>query len=192
MASTETNDPALSKSAIAETGQNNLEQATTDAIAVPDIQTPKHAVDTAVLPENHDKNYVKALTLTTLFGMWGVDRFYLGKVGSGIAKLLTFGGFGLWYLTDGIITFSGAARQKGKESLELEDTQKYKPFFVRITAALAIVYVGLFLIQIAVFAYSMPKIIDQLKGVENQVQPGSSSQSQQLKDLQKELQESQL
>jgi TM2 domain-containing membrane protein YozV len=29
-----------------------------------------------------------------------VHRFYVGKVGSGIAQLLTFGGFGFWLLWD--------------------------------------------------------------------------------------------
>nr|WP_241003401.1 TM2 domain-containing protein [Mycoplasma sp. Mirounga ES2805-ORL] len=26
----------------------------------------------------------------------GIDRFYAGRIGLGVAKLLTFGGFGIW------------------------------------------------------------------------------------------------
>ena len=33
-------------------------------------------------------------------GMYGVDRFVRGQVGLGLLKLLTFGGFGLWYMAD--------------------------------------------------------------------------------------------
>ena len=39
------------------------------------------------------KNPVIGLILSLLIGSLGADRFYLGQVGLGILKLLTFGGF---------------------------------------------------------------------------------------------------
>ena len=36
-------------------------------------------------------------------GTLGVDRFFLGYIGLGIAKLLTCGGFGVWYIIDLIL-----------------------------------------------------------------------------------------
>lgn len=46
------------------------------------------------------KSKSTALILAVLLGTFGVDRFYLGKIGTGILKLITLGGLGLWYLID--------------------------------------------------------------------------------------------
>jgi TM2 domain-containing membrane protein YozV len=46
------------------------------------------------------KSWMTALLLSWLLGAFGADRFYLGYTGLGIAKLLTFGGCGLWALID--------------------------------------------------------------------------------------------
>lgn len=41
-----------------------------------------------------------SLVLSILVGGLGVDRFYLGEVGLGVAKLLTAGGCGIWQIVD--------------------------------------------------------------------------------------------
>ncbi|MCX7521579.1 TM2 domain-containing protein [Microbacterium sp. STN6] len=58
------------------------------------------------------KSFIAAWLLALLLGMLGVDRFYLGKVGTGILKLITFGGLGVWWLIDLILVLAGAARDK--------------------------------------------------------------------------------
>ena len=48
-------------------------------------------------------NWVLVLLMSIFFGSLGVDRFIMGKVGTGILKLITFGGFGVWWLIDIIL-----------------------------------------------------------------------------------------
>jgi TM2 domain-containing membrane protein YozV len=41
-----------------------------------------------------------------------VDRFYLGSIGTGILKLITGGGFGIWWLIDFIMAVAGKRKDK--------------------------------------------------------------------------------
>ena len=61
------------------------------------------AAESAQKDEKKDKKWLTALLLSILIGSLGVDRFYMGYVGLGILKLLTFGGFGIWWLIDLIL-----------------------------------------------------------------------------------------
>jgi hypothetical protein len=50
-----------------------------------------------------DKNWVVAVVLAFFLGPLGIDRFYLGYTGIGVAKLLTIGGLGIWALVDFVL-----------------------------------------------------------------------------------------
>ena len=49
------------------------------------------------------KDWLTALLISFFLGGLGIDRFYLGHTGLGIAKLLTLGGCRVWALIDLIL-----------------------------------------------------------------------------------------
>ena len=59
-----------------------------------------------------DKDYVVALLLSVFLGPLGIDRFYSGQIGVGVAKLLTLGGLGIWWLIDLILYATRRVKDK--------------------------------------------------------------------------------
>jgi TM2 domain-containing membrane protein YozV len=60
-----------------------------------------------------------ALLLCIFLGGLGVHRFYVGKVGTGVAMIFTLGGLGIWVLIDLImIIVGGFTDSNGKYVLD--------------------------------------------------------------------------
>ncbi|MCH8541964.1 MAG: TM2 domain-containing protein [Alcanivorax sp.] len=64
-----------------------------------------------------EKRILPAFLLCFFFGILGVHRFYVGKVGTGILQILTLGGLGIWALIDFIMIIVGAFTDKNGNKL---------------------------------------------------------------------------
>ncbi len=54
-----------------------------------------------------ERSRALTLGLAVVGGMFGLHRFYTGRVQSGIWMCLTFGGMGIWYLYDVVVVAAG-------------------------------------------------------------------------------------
>ncbi len=85
---------------------------------IPEMMVPQFTDRVKAMPEDKltslsavpMKNPTTAILLAWFLGGLGVDRFYLGQTGSGVAKFLTCGGFGIWWLID-LFTATNRAKQ---------------------------------------------------------------------------------
>ena len=68
-------------------------------------------------PSESDSQWVVTLLLAFLLGVIGAHRFYVGKTGTGILMLLTFGGLGIWLLIDLILIITGQFTNKEGEKI---------------------------------------------------------------------------
>lgn len=57
-----------------------------------------------------EKRVLVGFLLCFFAGWLGLHRFYAGKVGTGVLQLVTFGGFGIWWLVDLVLLVTGKFR----------------------------------------------------------------------------------
>lgn len=67
-----------------------------------------------------DNKGLIVLLLCLFAGVLGIHRFYVGKIGTGILMLLTFGGFGIWILIDLILIVCGEFTDKAGSKIKLD------------------------------------------------------------------------
>lgn len=64
------------------------------------------------------------LLLASFLGLFGIHRFYVGKIGTGILMLLTLGGLGIWTLIDIIVIACGNFTDKSGQYLNFNRDAK--------------------------------------------------------------------
>lgn len=57
-------------------------------------------------------DFVATLLLCVFLGGLGVHRFYVGKIGTGLLMLFTFGGLGIWSIIDLVLVATGNFKDK--------------------------------------------------------------------------------
>lgn len=81
----------------------------------PRIKKDKKTVEYIEDDDYSSKAWSITLVLCILLGFIGFHRFYVGKAGTAILMLLTFGGFGIWILVDLIrIIINNFTDEEGK------------------------------------------------------------------------------
>jgi len=74
---------------------------------------PTASTPTSISQEDSPKLRLVAALLCFFFGGIGIHRFYVGKIGTGIATIVTVGGFfGIWPLVDLIMILAGQFKDK--------------------------------------------------------------------------------
>ncbi|WP_456820082.1 TM2 domain-containing protein [Cellulomonas sp. URHB0016] len=91
----------------------------------PAFGAPGYGGPSGVDPGVSDKSFIATWLFSWFLGYFGVDRFYLGKVGTGVLKLVTLGGCGIWVLVDLVLTLAGVQRDKlGRRLAGYEEHKK--------------------------------------------------------------------
>lgn len=160
---------------------------TAEIVANPAIEPEINLSTGKVVDPSTQRHFLAAFFFSFIFGVFGVDRFYLGKYWTGILKLLTFGGIGIWALIDLNVIISGGMRDK--QGNKLLDADRYKKFATRTMWIFSFTVSAILVLVFATSAYIVMQLMQNggldnltkiIQGGGNDVQTIDPSQLQSL------------
>ncbi len=83
-----------------------------------ETQTDTNSQQPCTQPAFSEKGFIPTILLCFFLGFLGVHRFYVGKIGTGILMILTFGGFGIWTVVDLIMIVCGKFTDKDGQPIK--------------------------------------------------------------------------
>lgn len=104
----------------------------------------------------NQRHFLAVFFISLTWGLLGIDRMYLGKWVTGLLKLVTVGGFGLWLLADLSSIMNGTMRDAhGQPMLEYEH---YKSLASRIV----FIYTTVVVIGVIISGIALTYVVSQL------------------------------
>jgi TM2 domain-containing membrane protein YozV len=99
---------------------------------------------------HYPKNFVRAILLCWILGIFGIHRFYKGYKRIGFIQLITLGGFGIWWLIDLVSMCFNS--YKDKYGTELEEYNGYLA---------SLILSGTVILMLSVFILSIPVALEK-------------------------------
>lgn len=131
-------------------------------VVTPEPVQPAPETAVAEAPQAEGRHFLAAFFFSFMWGLFGADRFYLGKYWTGLLKLLTFGGYGLWMILDLSAIMSGSMKDKqGRPLLEYE---RYKSFAHRTVTIFSVAVLLLVVGGIAIAVIALQQAMNALGG----------------------------